>query len=193
VQAQYQPGQCAKLTNGGRLEKIVGPSNVDGQWMVRDARLSSGSGQSLRAEEFTVIPCPGAPVGEECFASTPDETGNTDNQREVIHTLRTNMTRVHREKFTLRFTALNVGEPRMPTLMEDQDILNRAGDSKVVDVQAVFDTCTDDGAIIRTEHHEQKLICYNTADGQGLTCGSVFNPDVSAPVIEQHAKYPDQP
>jgi hypothetical protein len=193
AQAQYQQGQCARLTNGGRLETILGPSNVDGQWMVRDARLSEGTGQSLRPEQFAVIPCPGAPVGQECFESTPDTAGHDADQQQVIHVLRTSMERVHKGIFRLRITALDVGAPRAPSYQEGQDILNRDPQSAVVDVHATFDTCADDGAMIRTEHHEQRLMCYNTYDKQGLTCGSIYNPDVVAPDSQEIPKFPDQP
>lgn len=191
--AQYQPGQCATLTNGGRMETIVGPSNVQGQWMVRDARLATGSGQSLRPEEFTIVPCPMKQIGATCFESTQDASGNNEDQRQVIHALRTRLESAHRGIFRVRIDTLDIGVPREPSYQESQDILSREEGSKVVDIRAAFQTCADDGAQLRYETHEWKMMCYNSELDHQLTCGSIISPDVVAPQVNEVPKFPQQP
>ncbi len=167
--AQFAAGDCVVTTNGGKPSVVLGPSNVAGQFMVRDLRLPSGTGQSFRPDQLQAIPCPGpAVVQNACFQSDAG-AGASELEQAVRGALVVSLSQ-SQSPTTVAVDRVAVGDPRMWSTAEIQDF--EVGDPAqgIVDVRALYRTCVDLMTDIRVTRAENNFVCFvATATGE-LTC-----------------------
>jgi hypothetical protein len=165
--AQLAAGDCA-LANGTRVV-ILGPSNIDGQFMARDARLNSGSGQSFRAEQLQPTPCPGAAVAQnECFPSDEGQ-GNSDLEQTVRHALMTSLERSESQT-NVSVGDIQVGEPRAWTGGEEVQFGNGDMSRAIVDVKAHYQTCVDEVTDIYEVNDDNNFLCFVASASGEVVC-----------------------
>jgi len=165
--AQFVAGQCVLAY--GRPAVILGDSNVAGQFMARDSRLSEGTGQSFRPDQLTAVPCPGAPVAQNvCFQS--DEGQSASELEQVVrHALRTSLERSEYAT-TVGLDRVVVGEPRAWT---DGDVSEfGVGDTSkaIVDARVLYRTCVDQVTDIFIRRLESNFVCFSTAATGEIVC-----------------------
>lgn len=165
--AQFAPGDCA-LANGTPVT-ILGPSNIDGQFMARDSRLNSGAGQSFREEQLQSVPCPGAAVAQnECFQSDEGQ-GNGDLEQTVRHALRTSLERSETQT-NVSVGDIEVGEPRAWTGGEEVQFGNGDMSKAIVDVKAHYRTCIDEVTDIYEVQDDNNFLCFVAAASGEVVC-----------------------
>ncbi|MEJ0013558.1 MAG: hypothetical protein WDM94_13245 [Bauldia sp.] len=185
--AQFAAGECV-LANGTPAV-ILGPSNIDGQYMARDSRLNQGAGQSFRAEQLQSVPCPGAAVAKNVCFESDEGQGASDLEQTVRHALRTSLERSETQT-NVSVGEIAVGEPRAWTGGEEIQFGNGNMDLAVVDVKAHYKTCVDQVTDIYLTDQENNFLCYSAAATGEVVCeitGSTA--DVRPPTSQSLPKY----
>lgn len=165
--AQFAPGECV-LANGTPAV-ILGPSNVDGQYMARDSRLSAGAGQSFRADQLQSVPCPGAAVAKNVCFESDEGQGASDLEQTVRHALRTSL---ERSEFQTNVSIgdIDVGAPRAWTGGEEVQYGTGDMSRAIVDVKAHYQTCVDQVTDIYLSRKHNNFVCFVAAATGEVVC-----------------------
>ena len=185
--ADFAAGDCVLAR--GTPAVIVGPSNVEGEYMARDSRLSEGAGQSFRPDQLKAVPCPGAPVAQNvCFAS--DEGASASDLEQVVrHALRTSLEQSEYTT-TVSLDRVVIGEPHGWT--GDEEVEFGAGDptKAIVDARVLYRTCVDQVTDIYITRQENNFACFSeTVDGQIVCEIAGSGPGLEPPTSQTLSKY----
>ena len=184
--ADFAAGDCVLAR--GTPAVILGPSNVEGEYMARDSRLSAGQGQSFRTDQLKAVPCPGAPVAQNaCFQS--DEGASASALEQVVrHALRTSL---EQSEFatTVSLDRVVIGEPHGWT--GDEAVEFGAGDTTkaIVDARVLYRTCVDQVTDIYVTRQENNFACFSQAvDGQVICEIAGSSPGLEPPTSQSLPK-----
>jgi hypothetical protein len=165
--AQFAPGECA-LANGTPVV-ILGPSNVEGQFMARDSRLQAGAGQSFRADQLQSVPCPGAAEAKNVCFESDEGQGNSDLEQTVRHALVTSLERSE-TKTDVSVSDVQVGEPRAWDGAEEVQFGIGDTSKAIVDVRATYRTCVDEATDIYVTQQQNNFVCFVAAASGEVVC-----------------------
>ena len=185
AEADPTAGQCAMV--GGVLNTVLGPSNLPGEYMTRDARLHAGGGQSQPVGNIHIVPCTAAQPKHTCFASDPDKGQNAIDWA-IRHYLATNYAHQVNPQ-TTHFRSVWFGQSRYATTPEQVDFGDGDFSAKVIDAKVAYDTCWDDGATIRVTHFNRYFLCFTSKSTRSFACGIKAAVDMTDDTIDQTPKY----
>jgi hypothetical protein len=185
--AQFNAGDCA-LANGTPVT-ILGPSNIDGQFMARDSRLHAGAGQSFREDQLQAVPCPGAQVAKNVCFESDEGQGDSDLEQIVRHALVTSLERSETQT-SVSVADVQVGEPREWSGAEEVQFGIGDVTKAIVDVRASYRTCIDQVTDIYLTDQQNNFLCFVAAATGEVVCeitGSTG--DLRAPTSQSLPKY----
>ncbi|HVZ14475.1 MAG TPA: hypothetical protein VG894_08455 [Bauldia sp.] len=185
--AQFAAGDCV-LANGTPAV-ILGPSNIEGQYMARDSRLNQGAGQSFRADQLQSVPCPGEAAAKNVCFESDEGQGASDLEQTVRHALRTSLERSETQTY-VSVGEVQVGNPREWTGGEETQFGIGDMSKAIVDVRATYRTCVDQVTDIYLTQQENNFVCFVAAANGEVVCeitGSTG--DLQPPTSQSLPKY----